>query len=134
MNPGRPSTVAVTHAGTGQVVAIAELADTPQSRRRGLLGRRGLSPGSGLLISPCSSIHTWFMKFPIDAVFLDRNGRVVKIAGHVRPFRLVFGGWAAEVTLELPAGAAADSRLSPGDVLLTGPAGGQTGKGEGPPR
>ncbi len=113
---------------------MAEVADTPSSRRRGLLGRDGLAPGTGLLIRPCSSIHTWFMRFPIDAVFLDRDGRVVKIAERVGPFRLAFGGRAAAATLELPAGAAAGARLSVGDILRAGAADDRTGAGGVPSR
>ena len=56
------------------------LAETALARLRGLLGRSGLSSGEGMLLRPASSIHTAFMRFPIDAVFLDRDDRVLKVA------------------------------------------------------
>ena len=73
---------------TGEVVAHdVEIADTRATRRRGLLGRDRLAPGSALVISPCLAVHTAFMRFAIDVVFLDRDDRVVKVSPEVRPFR-----------------------------------------------
>ena len=66
------------------------LARNPYSRMRGLLGRTGLAQGEGLLLQPAGSIHTFFMRFPIDAVFLDRERRVVSIAPDVKPWRNAF--------------------------------------------
>src|ERR687896_2706384 len=63
------------------------VAETPLSRLRGLLGRAQLASGEGLLIRPTSAIHTYFMRFPIDAVFLDRDLVVVKIVSNLRPWR-----------------------------------------------
>ena len=64
----------------GTVLAVRlEAAHTGPSRRKGLLGRHGLQPGDGLWISPCESVHTFFMKFPIDLVYLDRNHQVKKV-------------------------------------------------------
>ena len=61
---------------TGTTVASAvEIADTSATRRRGLLGRDGLDPSAALIIVPCSSVHTFFMRFAIDVVFVDRGGR-----------------------------------------------------------
>lgn len=92
------------------------LADSFLTRLRGLLGRRELPPDEGLLINPCSSIHTWFMRFPIDVVFLDRDLRVVRLAADVRPWRLRWGRGARQV-LELAAGEAAERRIEVGDRL-----------------
>src|SRR5918992_3438747 len=64
------------------------VAETPLSRLRGLLGRSRLASGEGLLIRPTSAIHTCFMRFPIDAVFLDRDLVVVKIVSNLRPWRV----------------------------------------------
>src|SRR5438105_13383785 len=61
------------------------LADTALTRMKGLLGRRDLPSGEGILLKPASSVHMAFMRFPIDAVFLDRDLRVVKIADDLRP-------------------------------------------------
>lgn len=84
---------------------------------RGLLGRSGLDPSEGVLLRPGSSIHTFFMRFAIDAVFLDRDDRVVKIVSDVRPWRLA-GARRAKAVLELAAGHAADVGLRVGDRIL----------------
>lgn len=79
----------------------AEVAETFFERTRGLIGRDGLAPGKGMLILKCNCIHTCFMRFPIDATFLDRGGRVVRVVRAIRPGRLwVWGGWRAVKVLE----------------------------------
>jgi uncharacterized protein len=93
------------------------VADTPTSRLRGLLGRSELRPGEGLLLRPASAIHTCFMRFPIDAVFLDRDWRVLGICGDVRPWRAA-SRRGAKAVLELPAGESARRGLEPGDLLV----------------
>jgi uncharacterized protein len=93
------------------------LAETPLARLRGLLGRNGLPPGEGLLLKPAGSIHTAFMRFAIDAVFLDRGNTVVKVASALRPWRTAACRGARSV-LELPAGEASRRGLRPG-VSLT---------------
>ncbi len=93
------------------------LAETAFARLRGLLGRSGFSSGEGMLLRPASSIHTGFMRFPIDAVFLDSTDRVVKIAADLRPWRMA-ACRGARAVLELPAGEAAKRGLRPG-VSLT---------------
>ena len=109
--------VRVTNGRSGALVAVADVADSAATRRTGLLGRDRLPPGEGLLIRPCPSIHTWFMRFSIDAVFLDRSGTVVRIARDLAPFRLAWGVLRARDTLEIPAGQAAATDLRPGDRL-----------------
>jgi uncharacterized membrane protein (UPF0127 family) len=89
------------------------LADRPLSRLRGLMGRRGLASGHGLLLRPSPSIHTCFMRFPIDAVFLDRELRVVSVRASLRTWRFA-GQRGARAVLELPAGEAARRGLAPG--------------------
>ena len=96
------------------------LADTPWTRLRGLLGRRRLSEDEGLLIRPAGSVHTLFMLFPIDVVFLDREDTVVKVVGGLRPWRLA-AARRAKRTLELPAAAAARARLAVGERLVLVP-------------
>ena len=82
----------------------AEVARSFRARVKGLIGRRGLPPGRGLLILRCNAIHTFFMRFAIDATFYDREGRVVKIARNVRPWRpFVWGGFRAVKVLETAA-------------------------------
>ena len=82
----------------------AEVAETFVQRTRGLIGRTGLEPGRGLLITRCNCIHTFFMRFAIDATFLDRRGEVVKVVRNIRPWRpFVWGGWRAIQVLETAA-------------------------------
>jgi uncharacterized membrane protein (UPF0127 family) len=93
------------------------VADSPLSRMRGLLGRSELPTGEGILLRPASAIHTFFMRFPIDAVFLDRDWRVVGISDAVQPWRTA-SRRGAKAVLELPAGESARRGLGVGDRLL----------------
>jgi uncharacterized membrane protein (UPF0127 family) len=93
------------------------LAETPLARLRGLLGRDELPSGQGILLRPAGSIHTAFMRFPIDAVFLDAADKVVKVASALRPWRTA-ACRGARAVLELPAGEATRRGLRPG-VSLT---------------
>lgn len=84
----------------------AEVAETMFERMRGLMGRKSLAPGKGMLIRRCNCIHTFFMRFPIDATFLDGQGKVVKVVRNIQPWRLwVWGGWRAKSVLETSAAA-----------------------------
>lgn len=87
----------------GDAVCVSELADRPLPRMRGLMGRRGLPAGEGLLLSPAPAIHTAFMRFPIDALFLDRDLTVLKIVERLRPWRIASERRAHSV-LEMSAG------------------------------
>ena len=79
----------------------AEVAETFAERAKGLIGRKSLAPGTGMLITQCNCIHTFFMRFPIDATFLDAQNRVVRVVRDIRPWRLfVWGGWRARKVLE----------------------------------
>ena len=103
--------------GDGTIVcANCEIADTALKRIRGLLGRAGLAPGEGMLFRPAGAIHTVFMRFPIDAVFLDREFRVRRIAADLPPWRIAWARGAKSV-LELPAGAAARAGIEIGSRL-----------------
>ena len=93
-----------------------EAAFDSDSRRRGLMGRDGLPPGSALVIAPSNSVHTFFMRFPIDIVYVRRDGRVVKVRHAVQPWRLS-GAIGAFAVIELPAGAARAAELAAGDCL-----------------
>ena len=109
------ATYSLHNTRTGDVLARAlEGAFTRKDRNRGLLGRTSLEAGEGLLIVPCSSVHTWFMKFAIDVIFVARDGRVRKIARARPPWRLAIGLGSFAV-VELPAHAA--SATQAGDVL-----------------
>jgi len=94
-------------------------ADTALMRMKGLLGRRDLPRGEGVLLKPASSVHMAFMRFAIDAVFLDRDLRVVKIAADLKPWRAA-GSRGAKAVLEIPAGEAERRGLSVGDRLVAG--------------
>jgi len=94
-----------------------ELADTSETRRVGLLKHERLEPGSGLWIVPCESVHTFFMKFPIDLVYLDKQRKVRKVRHAVPAWRLS-ACLSAHSILELPAGTAEKSGTLPGDELV----------------
>jgi uncharacterized membrane protein (UPF0127 family) len=95
------------------------VADSPLPRMRGLLGRRNLGSDEGVLLRPAGSIHTFFMRFPIDVVFLDRDGRVLRVAESVRPWRTA-AARGARAVLELRAGESGRRRVAVGDVLEVG--------------
>jgi uncharacterized membrane protein (UPF0127 family) len=95
----------------------ADVADTSEKRRTGLLKTQKLEPGAGLWIAPCESVHTFFMKFAIDLVYLDKQKRVRKVRHAVRPWR-VSACFTAHSVLELPAGAVSASGTLPGDQLV----------------
>jgi uncharacterized membrane protein (UPF0127 family) len=94
-----------------------EVASTAAQKVRGLLGRECLEDGQGLLFKGASSLHTFFMRFPIDIVYTDRQGKVLKAASDVKPFKLVAAPLRAYYAIELPAGAIARSGTRQGDVL-----------------
>ena len=93
---------ALTRAGE-PVCPRCAVAETPLRRMKGLLGRRGLAVGEGLLLQPASAIHTWFMRFPIDAVFLDAELRVLRVAEGLRPWRFALRGARARCSSYPPA-------------------------------
>jgi uncharacterized membrane protein (UPF0127 family) len=94
-------------------------ADTALTRMKGLLGRRELPSGEGILLKPASSVHMAFMRFPIDAVFLDHELRVVKIADDLRPWRTA-SKRGARAVLEIPSGEASRRGVRVGDRLVAG--------------
>lgn len=102
----------------GAVVAehIA-LADSVLSRFMGLMFRAELPEGHGLLLRPCSSIHMFFMRFPLDVVFVDAEGTVVRVLHAIRPWRASMPVRGAKAAIELVAGSAARSGLAPGSVV-----------------
>jgi uncharacterized protein len=94
----------------------AAIADQPLRRMRGLLGRRSLPAGEGLLLRPAPSVHTAFMRFPIDVVFLDRDLQVLKLVEALRPWRTA-SARRARATLELATGEASARGIRIGDTL-----------------
>ncbi len=91
-------------------------AETFREKNRGLLGRDALDPGTGMVIERCGMIHTWFMRFPIDVMFLSRRGRVVKVRHEVKPFRIACAPFAHR-TVEMPAGLAHELGLERGQSV-----------------
>lgn len=106
--------LALEDCGTGRVlVPRLEVADDFFARGVGLLGRAGLEEGAGLLLTECSAIHMFFMRFAVDAVFLDRSLAVAEVRAGLKPWRVASCRGAAHV-LELPAGAAAAAGFAAG--------------------
>jgi uncharacterized membrane protein (UPF0127 family)/protein-S-isoprenylcysteine O-methyltransferase Ste14 len=95
------------------------LADTALARMRGLLGRKALPAGEGILLRPASSVHTGFMRFPIDVVFLDDENRVLKIAHALAPWKAA-AARKAKAAVELPAGESQRHGLDVGEKLYVG--------------
>ena len=93
------------------------LANASGQRRTGLLNQESLANGSGLWIMPCEGVHTFFMRFAIDVIFLDRQNRVRKIRSALRPWRLS-ACVVAKSVLELPAGTAEQTQTIVGDQLV----------------
>ena len=114
-------TVRVLHPASGRaIIETARVAETALERLIGLMGKSRLSDGEALLLPDCSSIHMFFMRFPIDAVYLDRNRTVRKIVHNLKPWRL---SWSpnADSVLEAPAGWADRVGLASGDRLILEP-------------
>ncbi len=104
-----------------EVARHLEVALTTRDRMRGLLGRDHLEPDRALWIRPCKSIHTFGMRFVIDAAFLDREGRVVRAYPALAPSRLTRVVWSAAGVLELAAGVLESTGTRVGDLLDLGP-------------
>ncbi len=105
---------------TGKTVAERlAIADGFWSRLVGLQFHRELAADAGLMLVPCNSVHTCFMRFPLDVVFLDRNGSVLAVRQNLRPWRLALGPRRSHAVVELVAGGA---DLQPGEVLRLAPA------------
>ena len=98
-----------------EVVANLLLAETLPARMQGLLGHPSLARDTGMLLRPCRSIHMWFMRFPIDAAFLDADLRILKISRGLRPWQLAFAPRKTTSVLETAEGAMAAVNI--GDVL-----------------
>jgi uncharacterized membrane protein (UPF0127 family) len=100
------------------VLATAvDVADTSATRRKGLLGRKGLASGEGMWIVPGEAVHTFGMQFPIDLVYLDRHHTIRKIKHNVPPGR-ISGCFSAHSVLELAPGSIRETETKIGDQLL----------------
>ena len=94
----------------------ADIADTSAKRNRGLLKHNGLAEGEGLWIVPCEGVHSFFMKFAIDVVFLNKKRQVTKLRPNMVKSRIALS-LRAHSTLELPVGMIEKSRTAVGDQL-----------------
>ena len=121
--PPTPATrLQVTNLTRHTVLATSlEVANSGSRRSKGLLGRARLAPGEGLWILPCEAVHTFFMQFPIDLVYLDRKNRIRKIRSAVPPWRLS-ACISAHSVLELVSGTILNTQTQPGDLIEFSPA------------
>ena len=111
----------LSNADRGTVLATRiEAAFDSASRNRGLLGRDGVPPQTAMVIAPSNAVHMFFMRFPIDAVFVARDGRVLKTVAGLRPWRIA-AAWRAFAVVEGPVGMIADTGTTVGDRLSVVP-------------
>jgi len=101
----------------GDIIADrVEIADSFFTRLVGLMGRRGMQGNNALVLNPCSSIHTFFMRFSIDAVFIDGQGEVIHLIPEMPTYEISPVVKKAKMVIELPGGTAS-SRVYIGDIL-----------------
>lgn len=111
----------VFNQNTGSIVATqARIADTIRSRMVGLLGRKGMNPGEALVFPKNWSIHTLFMRFPLDVIFLNKEGVVKKIVRRMPAYRFAWSPGARD-TIEMAAGALDNSDVAVGHKLSVRP-------------
>jgi len=103
-----------------QLISDLKVATSFWARGKGLLGLKSLGREEALWIHRCNSIHTFFMKFTIDCVFLDKKMRIKAIYSDVKPNRLIWPVFGARSVIELPAGRAKELNLQPGEQLHVG--------------
>lgn len=99
-----------------QLAGHMEVAGTGSARSKGLLGRKSLEPGEALWIVPCEAVHTFWMQFAIDLVYIDKKYKVRKVCTAVPPWR-ISGCLSAHSVIELPAGVVQQTETQPGDIL-----------------
>ncbi len=93
-----------------------EMAESAAKRNKGLLGRERIAPGEGLWIRPCEAVHTFWMRFSIDLIYLDRKNRIRKLVSALPPWRLS-ACLRAHSVIELPSGTIRETQTQPGDTL-----------------
>jgi uncharacterized membrane protein (UPF0127 family) len=104
----------------GRVASSVEVASTRRARRRGLLGRDHLDTAAALILEPCAAVHTAFMRFNIDVIFVDRAGYAVKIVENVPPWRMALS-LRAHTVIEMAAGSVSRYHVLLGDRLYMTP-------------
>ena len=118
---GQPGLVLVNRQTSQTISRTVEVAASRRSRRRGLLGRTGMDRSEALILAPCFAIHTAFMRFAIDVVFVDSRGRVLKIVRGLPPWRMAVAP-RAHAVIELAAGSLSSRALKVGDAVDLAPA------------
>ena len=95
-------------------------ADNPFKRMKGLLGKKEFLPGEALILRPCSSVHTLFMRFPIDVLFVNKENRVIHSIASLKPFRLTRIYPLASFAIEFPSGTLKVNPAAVGDIISIG--------------
>jgi uncharacterized protein len=112
-----PAGWALRNERTGLTISsVLFTAFDSRARRRGLLGQGSLSRDAAVILAPCGAVHTWFMRFPIDVLFVDERGIVRKVSPRVPPWRFATD-LRAFAAVELAAGVALETDTRPGDRL-----------------
>ncbi len=112
-------TVQIFNVAKGAVIARqAKLTVSFGQRMKGLLGQDSLAANEALILKPCSSIHTFFMRFAIDVLFLDKNMQIVRLIQNMPPNRLSPIVWASKMAIELPAGKISQTNTQVGDKVV----------------
>jgi uncharacterized membrane protein (UPF0127 family) len=112
-----PQTRRLVTGEGAEVAGRVEIAASAWKRFLGLMGRTELPRGHGLYLRPCSSIHMFFMRFPLDVAFIDKEGRVLRAYHGLRPWRMSRVVFGAEAAVELPAGTLAGFGVDTGTLL-----------------
>lgn len=103
-----------------EIAEYVRVASTAFARTKGLLGECGINDGEALWIERCRSIHTWFMRFPIDVVFVDDRLVVKKVYENLGPWRMTLPAWGADSVFEMAAGTLGRKSVEIGDQLHVG--------------
>ena len=120
VQPEKQETYLVLNRSKDTIVGSkVKLAASAWTRAQGLLrlSRQNFGSGCGLWLTPAQMIHTFFMSFPIDAVYLDSKGKVIHACPRLNPFQIAPLKWQAHSVLELPAGTLDETKTRLGDQL-----------------
>ena len=110
--------VQILNVSKGAVIAQqARLASSLGQRMKGLLGQDSLSASEALILKPCSAIHTFFMRFSIDVLFLDKNMQIIRLFRNMPPNRLSPTIWGSKIAIELPAGKTSQTNTQIADII-----------------
>jgi len=117
--PNKEGIELLKNANTGEILAIhLEFATTFRTRLKGLMGRRSLPEGTALVIQPCSAIHTFFMRFPIDVLFLNANLDVLAVIYNMPSCRFSQRVKSARMVVEFPGGTISKTKTMPGHRII----------------